>query len=52
MVVGALVSDHELDLSSGTYIGRYERSVLENLTYATDSRAVGRMPGGWLDYYD
>ncbi len=46
-IVGALVSDHQVDMGNGTFNMVFSRSVLSNL--GTFSASFAKVPGGWLD---
>ncbi len=46
-IVGALVSDHQVDMGSGAFSMVFSRPVLSNL--GTTSASFAKVPGGWLD---
>ncbi len=46
-IVGALVSDHQVDMGNGAFNMVFSRSVLSNL--GTTSASFAKVPGGWLD---
>ena len=51
-VYGAFVSDHSIDISSGTFRSRYDAEVLTNLSRDAGGQAFGKVPGTWFDIYD
>ncbi len=46
-IIGAFVSDHEVDLGSGGFNMVFSRSVLSHL--GTTSASFAKVPGGWMD---
>ncbi len=52
VVNGAIMIDHDVDLSAGNFVIRYEAKVLETLFDMSGGRGLGKRPGTWLDYVD